>query len=379
MLLTVKLKLILDEKQQSLLLEFMERFNEACNFVSAEAFSSMNWNRVKLQKQCYYDVRSDFGLSAQTSILVIRKVADTYRSDIENIRIRNMKRPSYQIKEEIRQHDFKKRGAVQYDARCMSWKGNGRVSLLTLRGRIIVTFVLSGKYANIDLSKVRSECDLVYQNKKFYLAVEYNVEEPEVVSQSDFIGVDFGIKNIVATSDGKLFCGDECERVRKYYVDLRRRYQKIGTKSAKRHLARLSKREHNYKSNENHRISKDLVSEAKGTGRGLAIENLTYIPRQRTAKEARDATSKWAFRQLREFIEYKAKLSGIPVVQVNPTFTSQRCSICGYTDKLNRRTQSSFVCLACGYEENADVNAAINIRERAAISQPIVVRHASVA
>ena len=52
------------------------------------------------------------------------------------------------------------------------------------------------------------------------------------------------------------------------------------------------------------------------------------------------------------------------VVLVNPKFTSQICSNCGHKDKNNRISQSEFVCIKCGYEINADYNAAINIRNR---------------
>ena len=47
---------------------------------------------------------------------------------------------------------------------------------------------------------------------------------------------------------------------------------------------------------------------------------------------------------------------------VNPAYTSQRCSACGHTVRENRPTQARFECEACGHSENADLNAAKNIR-----------------
>ncbi len=58
---------------------------------------------------------------------------------------------------------------------------------------------------------------------------------------------------------------------------------------------------------------------------------------------------------------------------VDPRDTSRRCSRCGYVDKRNRVSQSEFRCRACGYELNADLNAAENIRWRAVVNQPIAV------
>jgi putative transposase len=49
------------------------------------------------------------------------------------------------------------------------------------------------------------------------------------------------------------------------------------------------------------------------------------------------------------------------VEKVNPAFTSQRCSACGYVDPRSRESQARFVCTACGYACHADVNAARNI------------------
>ena len=60
-------------------------------------------------------------------------------------------------------------------------------------------------------------------------------------------------------------------------------------------------------------------------------------------------------------IEYKAERENIKVRYINPAYTSQKCSKCGYIDKENRKTQSEFNCLECGLKLNADHNAAINI------------------
>nr|MCR5110264.1 transposase [Ruminococcus sp.] len=49
------------------------------------------------------------------------------------------------------------------------------------------------------------------------------------------------------------------------------------------------------------------------------------------------------------------------VVYIDPKNTSRRCSKCGYIDKENRETQSRFICLKCGFKENADYNASQNI------------------
>ena len=66
----------------------------------------------------------------------------------------------------------------------------------------------------------------------------------------------------------------------------------------------------------------------------------------------------WGY--LRSQLRYKAHR----VVRVPPQHTSQACSRCGHVDRDNRKTQSEFACVSCGYVRNADVNAAVNIWRR---------------
>lgn len=147
----------------------------------------------------------------------------------------------------------------------------------------------------------------------------------------------------------------------------------MGTKSARRHLKCLSGRERRFKRDTNHCLSKRLVLVAKGTSRGLALEDLTHLRSRSTVhRHQRDRHSKWAFRELRAFISYKASLAGIPVVLVDPRGTSRTCSRCGHEARGSRRHRDRFVCRQCHYEASADLNAAINIANRAAVNQPIV-------
>jgi len=88
----------------------------------------------------------------------------------------------------------------------------------------------------------------------------------------------------------------------------------------------------------------------------------------------------WAFRQLRQFIAYKAEAAGVPVVLVDPRNSSRTYCVCGYCAKANRKSQSSFRCQQCGFEANADFNAARNLKARGESSDALLCRlagHAS--
>jgi IS605 OrfB family transposase len=135
-------------------------------------------------------------------------------------------------------------------------------------------------------------------------------------------------------------------------------------------LRKISKKERNFKRNTNHCISKKIVQTAIRHQKSIALEELKGF-RKTVRKTQRDRFGKWAFGELRAFIEYKAQIAGIKFVKVDPRNTSRTCSRCGYCDKANRRGQE-FECNNCYKMLNADLNAAINIAARAVVNQPIV-------
>ena len=122
------------------------------------------------------------------------------------------------------------------------------------------------------------------------------------------------------------------------------------------------KREARHVKNTNHILSKTIVTEAERTGRGLSLEELKGIRnRVRLRKPQRVALHSWAFARLGDFIVYKAKRAGVPLVFVDPAYTSQTCAECGHVDKRNRVDQGLFICRGCGVVAHADRNASHNI------------------
>jgi transposase len=102
---------------------------------------------------------------------------------------------------------------------------------------------------------------------------------------------------------------------------------------------------------------------------------LSGIRTRVTARRPQRATlHSWAFRQLRSFVEYKARCEGVPMVLVDPRNTSRTCPNCGHVDKANRKSQSQFSCVVCGHAGLADHIAACNIGSRAAVNLPNVAR-----
>jgi IS605 OrfB family transposase len=199
---------------------------------------------------------------------------------------------------------------------------------------------------------------------KWFLLVTIDVPDVAPIPATDFLGVDLGMAKIATDSDGTEHSGKPVERVRRKHNLQRKRLGKRNTKGAKKKLKRISGKEARFRKHENHVISKAIVQTAKGTGRGIAVEDLSGIRDRLPAwgKDARNRLSGWSFGQLVAFLSYKAQLAGVPIVQVDPRNTSRTCNECGHCEKANRTSQERFLCVSCGHRANADQNAALNIR-----------------
>ncbi len=351
MKLTAQILLNPTKEQARMLSETLSVANAACDEISAFAFGKKVFRKFDLQKELYYRIKDTHKLSAQMVVRCLSKVADSYKLDRD------------------KQRTFRKYGSIAYDTRILSYKTKSQtVSIWTLQGRQTIPYLVGGHHAAL-LAYQQGESDLVFKKGRFYLLATCEVPEDESEPFVDVIGVDLGIVNILTDSDGDTFSGASVEQVRQWYSGRRRVLQSVGTKSAKRRLKQLSGREAKFKKDTNHKISKQIVQKAKDTKRAIVLEDLTNIRKRTTVrKEQRSKHGSWAFRELRMFIEYKARQKGVVVITVDPRNTSRTCCKCGHCEKANRKSQSDFVCKKCFHSENADYNASKNIRNLGALS-----------
>jgi putative transposase len=353
---TLAVKLAPTPDQLTALLATMERFNACCDWLASIAFRERCANKIELQKRVYYEARERFGLASQLTIRAIGKTVDAYKRD-KAIRPR-----------------FKPHGAIPYDQRIMSWRGIEAVSLLTLSGRVVVP-IRFGAYQAARLDRVKGQADLVYRDGTFFLYATIEAPEPTPVEPDDYLGVDLGIVNVAVDSDGVVYSGEAVERNRRTFAHRRRNLQKRGTRSATRKLKLLRRKQARYQADTNHVISKRVVAVAKGTGRGIAVEELGGLRARTTVRRRQRARhANWAFAQLRAFVEYKARQAGVTVVAVDPTNTSRTCPACGHVARENRPAQARFLCIACGLAGLPDAFAArvIAARARARVMEPNV-------
>ena len=188
--------------------------------------------------------------------------------------------------------------------------------------------------------------------------------EPE----REFMALDFGLST--------LFAGDEGQLLGKNWLKALRAYDQRIAKIAR------GQQRHGRKPRDSARYRK-AVAALRGwirTEVGRVLNALVAAKRPAAiVLERLNFQNPALSRRLNRIIQncgrsiIRAKLSdfqdrfGMTSEEVNPAYTSQTCSCCGYVDKKNRPSQSTFRCLWCGSTMNADVNAARNIRQRRAL------------
>lgn len=355
MKLTAKVKLQPTPELHAVLLQTLEQANDVCNEISAVAWDTRTFNQFGIHKLVYSAVRESSGLTAQMVVRCISKVADAYKLDRKNKRT------------------FNRHGGIAYDARILRWYvDKWEVSIWTVDGRQRIPFVAGQRQLEL-LQGQRGESDLCLIRGEFYLFATCELDTPESGDVDDFLGVDLGVTNIAVDSTGEVHSSKTVNNVRFRHRRLRKKLQAKGTKSSRRRLRKLSGKEKRFAKHVNHEISKRIVHKAECTGQGIALEDLTHIrSRVKARKPQRVQLHSWSFHQLQSFIDYKAKMLGVPVVTVDPRNTSRTCPCCGYIDKANRKTQDKFLCVDCGYSGLADYVAAVNISRRAVVSLPNV-------
>ena len=353
MKITINLKLNPAEEQAKVLFETLEACNNLCNDLSRFAFETKTFGQFSLHKAKYHEIRESSPLSSQMIVRCFAKVSDSYRADRTTV------------------HTFRKWAAQPYDDRIFSFKEGDQVSFWTLAGRMKIPFVC-GEHQRKYLRFRKGEVDLVYskRSKKWFVNLVCDIPEQEPAFSEKVLGVDFGIVNIATDSEGEVFSGTPIENKRLWYQERRKRLQKKKTKASKRRLIKLSGKQARFQTWVNHNISRHLVSKAKRTRSGIAIEDLSGIRDGVTARKSqRNRLHNWSFDQLRSFLACKSRMEGVELFVVDPRDTSRTCPECGCVDKKNRKSQDRFSCIACDSSALADYVAARNIA-KVAVNRP---------
>ena len=178
-----------------------------------------------------------------------------------------------------------------------------------------------------------------------WVAFNFEIPDPEPIAKGSTIGIDIGLLDCWTSSDGQKSQRDK-DNWNLEQINYRLARRKKGSKG----FARAQAHRTNYVNWSLNRLNLDNVQQ-------INIENIKHI---RKGKRVSRKLSSWTYTEIFDKLDSLGATSGVQVNRVNPAFTSQRCSECGWTRRVNRDGKA-FRCRACGFTADADWNASRNI------------------
>jgi len=340
---TAKIKLNISEES---IIPTISAYTKSYNYVCQVGYDKKNFNGVTLHKLTYPTVR-DY-LPSQLAISSRMKATENLSSVLKKKQKKTPKCPHSNF------------CSIRYDKNSYTLNlDKSEVSLLTVNGRLKTNIVISDYHRKYFTGWKHTSADLCIKNHKVYLHIVFEQDIADCPQSGKILGIDRGINNLAVTSDNKFYSGKQVKKICGKYKKLRSRLQKKNTKSAKRHLKKLSGQERRFKADINHQVSKKIVN-SLNSGSTIVLENLSGIRNKRLGKRARTLINSWNFFQLEQFIIYKAISKGISIQYIDPRYTSQHCIRCGNI-KRNNRVSTYFECKLCHFKMNADLIASKNI------------------
>jgi len=376
---TVRIKLDVPEHRRGDFHQTKDQFLQCANRTSEWAWRYDELcitSKSDAETALYDDLREETALTANLVQKGIRRAIEAVGAGVE--KLKQGKKTS--------QPEFDS-WSVVYDKRSATFNDD-HATLSTPNGRVIAEYVVPpederagtpfGRYYESDEWDA-SNATLQYdeEDETFYLHVslknpEYEVaeaERQEAGSPDDHnkngmvLGVDLNVTGAFAVTSTGAFIGsaDHLNHKRDQYEQRRRRLQQTGTRSAHLTIKSIGSRFSDWSLDWLHNRANEVIEEAQAADvDGIMFENLDHI-RENIANGSK--FQQWTYKKFVDLVEYKVESTALFVDFVNPAYTSQRCSKCGFTHEDNR-DDKQFVCRDCGYEVNADYNGAKNIANR---------------
>ena len=215
------------------------------------------------------------------------------------------------------------------------------------------------------------------RNGKWFVSIQTEREVKQSVAQGDAIGIDMGVVRFATLSDGTVV--PPLNIFKRYAADLRKAQQTMSRKKkfsnnwkkAKARVQCIHVHIANARRDYLHKTSTTISkNHAMVVVEDLQVSNMSRSAAGTVDKPGRNVRAKtglnrsildqgWA--EFRRQLEYKMLWAGGLLLAVPPQNTSRTCPCCSHVSGDNRRTQAEFACVACGFQENADLVGAINV------------------
>ncbi len=376
---TVPIKLDVPEQRRGDLHQTKAHFLHCANRTSEWAWRNDDYcitSKSKAEDALYDDLRDETDLTANLVQKGIRRGIQAVTGGVEKLK----------QGEKTSQPEFDS-WSVVYDKRSATFNDD-HATLSTPNGRVKTDYVLPPEgereetpfgryYVSDDWDASSATLQYNEQEDTFFLHVtlknpDYEIdgterqeaESPDGHDKNGVVlGVDLNVTGAFAVTSTGEFIGsaDYLNHKRDQYEQCRTKLQQTGTRSAHLTIKSIGSAFSEWSLDWLHNRANDLIAEAHNADvDGIIFEDLDHI-RKNIANGSK--FQQWAYAKFVELVEYKVESTELFVDFINPAYTSRRCSHCGFTHEDNR-DDKQFACQDCGYDLNADYNAAKNIANR---------------
>jgi len=336
------------QEDKDLLISTLLEHQKVWNYMSEHAFKAKKLDKKLLHDKNYHQCRKLFpNCPSQVIIRAKDSVYATYKTIQSN---------KHKLEESAKQENL----SIRLDKRIYTFLPDNKIKLTTIGKRIVCNYQPYDKFS--ELFSKHSICDplIFVRDNEIWLSVSFNVDAPTLIENS-CIGVDLGIKRLATTSEGmsitdRIFLRDK-RRLRYLKRQLQSKAKTTFSRSAKKKLKMLRKKEANKNRNQSHIIANQIL---KTKSNVIVMEDLTKIKSKSKGKKFNNKQSQVPYFELRRILTYKAPLQGKTVVTVNPYYTSQD----------DHRGLKRGIRKGCRYYAvdglvfDADWNASINIAQK---------------
>lgn len=238
------------------------------------------------------------------------------------------------------------------------------------KGRPVLIPITSNDYFKNVEGGLKKFCQ-VNKNKDGEISFSFIKDLASVENNSEkVIGIDIGLRNLIATSEGDLLGRDFIESLNKYDQKInelgkRLRRQNINPRSSSRYR-KLNSRLKSFIKNEVNRVMNKLVE--LHTPKEIILEKLDFRGGGLN-KRLNRLISRFGKTHINQKLKDFEERCGIKITEINPAYTSQECDSCGFVDKRNRPQQNIFKCKYCGKTCNADIKASRVVRQRRSLQK----------
>jgi len=205
--------------------------------------------------------------------------------------------------------------------------------------------------------------ELFRREGEWFGSICYNTAKDPPLSCDGVIGVDRNsVGNIAVLADpqtGVVRKLGICPARTKFVF--RRRRKNLTRAGKTRLLKKLYRKQRRRMSYENHRATRAVVDYAATHRRAVVMERLDNVRSKDSKIRGYSEKNQWAFAQFGSMLRYKCALRGIPLIEVDPAYTSQTCSRCG---SIHKPDGKRFKCLTCGHNDHRDANSGFVIAQR---------------